>query len=156
MTTQHTPTPWKYENIEGKDNFGFPSHLHRIAQARTNIYVLHMESRSANDNVDAAFIVRACNAHDANVARIAELEEALRSISEAAQFGIKDADVRAECGEIARAAIKADRKQRGEPPLAWCFEARHIDSAWTACVSLKHPGAEGAYLRNVRACTLVD
>lgn len=47
---------------------------------------------------DCRFIVRACNAHD-------ELVAALQAIAEAAQYGIKDADVRAECGEIARAAL---------------------------------------------------
>lgn len=34
-----------------------------------------------------------------------ELVAALQAIAEAAQYGIKNADVRAECGEIARAAL---------------------------------------------------
>ena len=34
-----------------------------------------------------------------------ELVAALRSIAEAVQYGIKCTDVRAECGEIARAAL---------------------------------------------------
>ena len=36
-----------------------------------------------------------------------------------------------------------------QEPVAWRFEARHIDSAWAAAVSLKHPGPEGKYMRNV-------
>ncbi len=36
-----------------------------------------------------------------------------------------------------------------QEPVAWRFEARHIDSAWGAAVSLKHPGPEGVYMRNV-------
>ena len=37
-----------------------------------------------------------------------------------------------------------------QKPVAWSFEARHIDSAWGAAVSLKHPGPEGVYMRNVK------
>jgi hypothetical protein len=40
-------------------------------------------------------------------------------------------------------------KQKTQEPVAWRFEARHIDSAWGAAVSLKHPGPEGVYMRNV-------
>jgi len=36
-----------------------------------------------------------------------------------------------------------------QEPVAWRFEARHIDSAWAAAVTLKHPGPEGVYMRNV-------
>ena len=39
--------------------------------------------------------------------------------------------------------------QRPAEPVAWRFEARHIDSAWAAAVTLKHPGPEGVYMRNV-------
>ena len=40
-------------------------------------------------------------------------------------------------------------KQKTQEPVAWRFEARHIDSAWGAAVSLKHPGPEGVYMRKV-------
>ena len=36
-----------------------------------------------------------------------------------------------------------------QEPVAWRFEARHIDSAWAAAVTLKHPGPEGIYMRKV-------
>jgi hypothetical protein len=52
----------------------------------------------------------------------------------------------------ARCAITALRAALAEPvqePVAWYFEARHIDSAWGPAISLKHPGAEGVYLRKV-------
>ena len=42
--------------------------------------------------------------------------------------------------------------QQAEPaqePVAWRFEARHIDTAWGPAVSLKRPGPEHKYMRNV-------
>ena len=50
-------------------------------------------------------------------------------------------------------AIAALRKRLAQPeqePVAWSFEARHIDTAWGLAVSLKHPGQEHKYLRNVK------
>ena len=51
-------------------------------------------------------------------------------------------------------SIAALRSALAEPvqepkPVAWRFEARHIDSAWAAAVTLKHPGPEGVYMRNL-------
>lgn len=40
--------------------------------------------------------------------------------------------------------------QPEQEPVAWSFEARHIDTAWGLAVSLKHPGQEHKYLRNVK------
>lgn len=72
MTTQqHTPTPWR-AGINGA-----------LIMARTNtIQVgctgsLNPNFRAKDPNADAAFIVRACNAHDALVAA---LEYALQII----------------------------------------------------------------------------
>lgn len=52
------------------------------------------------DKEDAAFIVEACNSHDANVARIAELEAALRAIA-----AEEPTDNAAWAAEVARAAL---------------------------------------------------
>ena len=43
------------------------------------------------------------------------------------------------------------KAQQAEPvePVAWRFEARHIDTAFGPAVSLKHPGPEHKYMRNV-------
>ena len=40
-------------------------------------------------------------------------------------------------------------KQKTQEPVAWRFEARHIDTAWVPAVSLKRPGPEHKYMRNV-------
>ena len=40
-------------------------------------------------------------------------------------------------------------KQKTQEPVAWMFEARHIDTAFGPAVSLKHPGPEHKYMRNV-------
>lgn len=50
-------------------------------------------------------------------------------------------------------AIEALRARLAEPepePVAWMYEARHIDSAWVTAVSLKHPGPEDRYVRGVQ------
>ena len=50
-------------------------------------------------------------------------------------------------------ALRAALAQQEEPvqePVAWSFEARHIDTAWGSAVSLKHPGREHKYMRNVK------
>ena len=50
-------------------------------------------------------------------------------------------------------ALRAALAQQDEPvqePVAWSFEARHIDTAWGSAVSLKHPGREHKYMRNVK------
>ena len=70
--SKHTETPWKYQNISGRDRFGNAFHLHRIAQATSNVMVVHMEQTGAADVPDAAFIVRACNAHEGLVAALEE------------------------------------------------------------------------------------
>ena len=55
-------------------------------------------------------------------------------------------------------ALRAALAQQAEPvqepitrlePVAWRFEARHIDTAFGPAVSLKHPGPEHKYMRNV-------
>lgn len=40
--------------------------------------------------------------------------------------------------------------QEQTKPVAWLYEARHIDSAWKSIVTLEHPGPEGVYMRRVR------
>ena len=46
--------------------------------------------------------------------------------------------------------LKAALSEPVQEPVAWRFEARHIDSAWAAAVTMKHPGPEGKYMRNVK------
>ena len=41
--------PWKYENIPGKDRHGFAAHLHRVADAETNLPIVSLETRSSED-----------------------------------------------------------------------------------------------------------
>ena len=53
-----------------------------------------------------------------------------------------------------RAALAQQAEPVQEPitrlePVAWRFEARHIDTAFGPAVSLKHPGPEHKYMRNV-------
>jgi len=51
---------------------------------------------------------------------------------------------------LQKVAALAQQPEPAQEPVAWSFEARHIDSAWGAAVSLKHPGPEGVYMRNVK------
>jgi hypothetical protein len=44
---------------------------------------------------------------------------------------------------------KAQPPEPAQEPVAWMYEARHIDSAWVTAVSLKHPGPEDRYVRGV-------
>ena len=37
-----------------------------------------------------------------------------------------------------------------QEPVAWSFEARHIDTAFGPAVSIRHPGREHKYMRNVK------
>jgi hypothetical protein len=37
-----------------------------------------------------------------------------------------------------------------QEPVAWMFEARHIDTAFGPAVSIRHPGQEHKYMRNVK------
>jgi hypothetical protein len=46
-------------------------------------------------------------------------------------------------------ALRAALAEPAQEPVAWRFEARHIDTAWGPAVSLKRPGPEHKYMRNV-------
>ena len=90
----------------------------------------------------------------------------MTTLREAAQQALRAAEQGATVSSICilRAALAehycdthctwADHAQgcvRAEPvqePVAWLYEARHIDTAWRAAVSLNHPG-EGVYMRKV-------
>jgi len=92
-TPVHTPTPWHIRNtsvLVGIIETGHPTVIGKAAYVE-----------------DADFIILACNAYDAHLARIAELEAALRSV-------VKDAESRinvpydsmtAETLRIARAVL---------------------------------------------------
>ena len=51
---------------------------------------------------------------------------------------------------VAKTAAAMLRRWPDGEPVAWLYEARYIDTAWTVCVGLNNPGPEGAYLRGVR------
>lgn len=63
----HTPTPWFFteENFEGLNSIREKEHGLRVAQARSE--------------ANAAFIVRAVNAHDALVSVIREMKDMIAS-----------------------------------------------------------------------------
>ena len=76
MTTAHTPTPWhSYEKS------GVPTEVlvrWRVGNPRFCIAGIALSGDSRIDEANAAHIVACVNAHDALVARVAELEAALR------------------------------------------------------------------------------
>ena len=87
----HTPEPWKYENIEGKNREGFASHLHRIAQEQTNTMVVSMEQKSICDVPDAIRIVAAINGcAGLNPAAYRQVVEALRALVSAFEYSGSD------------------------------------------------------------------
>jgi hypothetical protein len=69
-TTTHTPTPWAA-------HYGLAGH--RYTFMSPNFGGAHFFAKMNKE--DAAFIIEAVNAHDANVARIAELEAALKDVT---------------------------------------------------------------------------
>ena len=73
-------------------------------------------------------------------------QQALEALEWHLEKGAWGADI-----EGVTAALRERLAQQAEPvePVAWYFEARHIDSAWAAAVTLKHPGPEGKYMRKV-------
>lgn len=74
MTTNHTPTPWGYHR-ESLSIVGYYTGGRQLVAGFRDGTV---------SSEDAAFIVEACNSHAANLARIAELEAALRKLTIAA------------------------------------------------------------------------
>jgi hypothetical protein len=74
--------------------------------------------------------------------RIADMpmSEYRRGVNDGFKLGLREGRIKAE-DEM--------REQPEQEPVAWRFEARHIDSAWGAAVALKHPGPEGVYMRKV-------
>ncbi len=68
MNTKHTPTPWKYhETFTAGEPQGFV-----ISAGALNICQLFTGDNQADEEADAAFIVRACNAHDEMVAALSD------------------------------------------------------------------------------------
>lgn len=64
MNTKHTPTPWAWS-----------ASTKTIRSVPTNYWLATMDSfdGAVNNNANAAFIVRACNAHDQLVAFVAQV-----------------------------------------------------------------------------------
>jgi len=91
---QHTPTPW--HTGEGKaERIIYAADGFAVADA-TVFHGLHVESPTAN----AAFIVRACNAHDELVAALKGLLDDMRDIR-----GIDPEEYKPESFAAARAAL---------------------------------------------------
>lgn len=92
MTTQHTPTPWNHSNgtvvFDGNDR--------KVAATYANKgYGIEIDEAQSN----AAFIVRACNAHD-------ELVAALRAcVEEMSAYEYADEGISGELIRNARAAL---------------------------------------------------
>lgn len=55
--SQHTPL--RYDNIPGKNRYGFPHHLHRIAEAVTNIAVAELLYTGTEDQSLGRLIAKA-------------------------------------------------------------------------------------------------
>jgi hypothetical protein len=92
-TTTHTPTPWYTEldrSIRADDGDG---HVALLAGSDFNV---------ATEEANAAFIVRACNAHDALVAALRELIDDADNSGVTAHFKGRGFD---ESIEKARAAL---------------------------------------------------
>lgn len=68
----HTPTPWRAiaVGLQLEDDFGLE------ADNKTGVVLI---AHGLTDD-DSAFIATACNAHDALVARVAELEQELEAM----------------------------------------------------------------------------
>jgi hypothetical protein len=107
MTTTHTPTPWKV-NL-GPKPARVPWRGYRIETLADNIGPLWQGNGDARELANVEHAVACVNAHDALLARVAELEEALRKIDRAwcapgMVLGY-DVDIAAGMAEIARAAL---------------------------------------------------
>jgi hypothetical protein len=75
MTTQHTPTPWKTETPKGWEQKGL------TAIWSDGVMVATCGRQGTQEQQDnAAFIVRACNSHDALVAALEIAVERLESV----------------------------------------------------------------------------
>jgi len=81
MTTQHTPTPWKVLQA------GDPSGVPRVTSDKGGVAVICVnrymgeKGPSAEESANAAFIVRACNAHDELVAALTLAKYVLATLS---------------------------------------------------------------------------
>ena len=76
----------------------------------------------------------------------------MNDLRTAAQQALEALEGGADSWQLIGPAIDALKEALVEPvqePVAWRFEARHIDSAWAAAVTMKHPGPEGKYMRKV-------
>jgi hypothetical protein len=72
-TAAHTPTPWRVESL-GQNNFRIISEPAAKGLAMTALWVADLPNYADHSKADAAFIVRAANAH---AALVAALENAL-------------------------------------------------------------------------------
>ena len=65
--SQHTPTPWTLIRVLPREDAA-SGVLNILAQ---DVPLLAIADRNAQDEADAAFIVTACNAYDANQSELA-------------------------------------------------------------------------------------
>lgn len=91
MSTQHTPTPWHVAKDDPAAIFN------SMGGYVTRIDGNAVQTRAAIEG-NAAFIVRACNAHD-------ELVAALAQIARLSAEGEVSANMQYALGDIARAAL---------------------------------------------------
>jgi hypothetical protein len=80
MKTEHTPTPWDLEEhpYETNDKAG-GYYLHFDPNGDLGGDVLYMSKAHISES-NAQFLIKAVNSYDANLARIAELEESVRQL----------------------------------------------------------------------------
>jgi hypothetical protein len=78
MKSKHTPTPWKEDHQGGL-----------YIEGKNGEYIAEVESEGGREEqfANAAFIVRACNAHDALVEALQELQSNCRGINEVLSEG---------------------------------------------------------------------
>lgn len=77
MTTKHTPTPWI---IEAQARVSAHCIVDVDCIPIAEVRVVGRSEKGRGTASDVEFLVEACNAYETNVARIAKLEAALRSI----------------------------------------------------------------------------
>lgn len=87
----HTPTPWRYCKTNGSPTSG----QHMIAGSKPGYLAEIRDCGSGDVSANAAFIVRACNAHDELVAALRDIARTDRTTKTSA----------ADLADIARAAL---------------------------------------------------
>lgn len=98
MTQKHTPTPWLLDGFDICHHTG-PATIHVIAKTSTPV--------EGDEQANAEFIVRACNAHY-------DLVEALQTVGLSYELAIQSGAVKDDDGSIGEMVDAALKKAKGE------------------------------------------